>query len=62
LGKRDEADAIGEEIEKLRKTHDCMFIVQAQREGDGDLPVKRLWFDKDNSWQYFVQPDELPKV
>ncbi len=31
---------------------DAIFAVQKQRGGDGDEPVKRLWFDKEESWQY----------
>jgi twinkle protein len=40
-------------LDELDRIHDASFIVQAQREGDGSLPIIRLFFDKGHSWQYF---------
>ncbi|MFH1738504.1 MAG: toprim domain-containing protein [bacterium] len=41
------------EIKKLKLMNDAILAVQAQRGGDGEEPVKRLWFDSHESWQYF---------
>jgi twinkle protein len=43
-------------LEELKFEEDALFLVQAQREGDGDEPVKRLWYDAHESWQYRDEP------
>jgi len=40
--------------------YDAQFCVRAQREGDGERPMKGLYFDKE-SWQY-RDKRELPRV
>lgn len=56
-----ELKKIEKELDGLEKLHDAMFIVQAQREGDGSLPIMRLFFDKGHSWQYTRFRDDKPK-
>ncbi|HVU38059.1 MAG TPA: toprim domain-containing protein [Opitutales bacterium] len=51
-----------EEREAIAKQYDALFIVQAQREGEGDLPIRQLWFDVGASWQYFERDGENPRV
>ena len=48
-----EEKAPQEEIEGVKREHDAMFIVLAQRGGEGDEPLKKLWFDHEKSWQYW---------
>mgnify|MGYP003146211539 CR=1 FL=1 len=48
------------EVEEL---YDAMFLVLAQRGGDGDEPSKRLWFGhKDGSWQYRENRMATPRI
>lgn len=37
--------------------NDALFVVQGQRGGDGEEPIKQLWYDHDESWQFFDRPD-----
>lgn len=39
-------------VKKLLNWEDALFIVQAQRGGNGEEPIKRLWFDQKGSWRY----------
>jgi twinkle protein len=50
----EEARILGdmEKEEAAREKPDAMLVVQAQRGGNGELPLKRLWFDQQESWQY----------
>ena len=52
--------ALEAELDKLEMLHDAMFVVQAQREGDGSHPIMRLFFDKGHSWQYMRTRDNAP--
>jgi len=41
------------ELEELDAKHgDAKFLVQAQRGGNGDTPMKWLWYDHKESWQF----------
>jgi len=42
----------------IKQQHDAMMIVLAQRGGEGEEPVKKLWFDQQRSWQYW---DDRPQ-
>lgn len=48
------------DIDEIEKMEDALFIVDAQRGGEGDLPIRRLWFDHGGSWQYMEKADDLP--
>ena len=51
------------DLRKVKELHDAMFIVLAQRGGDGDEPMKRLFFGKeDGSWQYKENRLATPRV
>ena len=41
-----------EKLYELSLDNDALFVVQAQRGGDGDEPIKQLWFDHHHSWQF----------
>ncbi len=45
-----------EMLEELKLEEDAMFLVQAQRAGNGEEPIKRLWYDAEESWQYRDEP------
>lgn len=47
-----------EEIAKLRGERDAYFLVDKQRGGEGDEPVRNLWFHK-ASLQYLERPPHL---
>jgi len=59
-----EGDNLDSELAELEKVNDALFIVQKQRGGDGDEPVKRLWFDQHESWHYRQEQErnDLPHV
>lgn len=40
------------EVNELQKTYDAAFCVRNQREGQGERPLKLLWFDSEGSWQF----------
>ena len=48
-----------EQIEKLKDEADAMFVVRGQREGDGQEPIKHLFYDLE-SWQYGEERDFSP--
>ena len=39
-------------LDELRESYDALFIVQGQRGGEGEEPIKQLWFDTGESWQF----------
>lgn len=53
-----------DKIREAERMNDALFIVLAQRDGDGDLPILQLWFDGpwgNNSWQYFAEYGVEPR-
>jgi len=56
-------DKILEDTRAKRATaetlHDAMFVVQAQRGGNGEEGFKRLWFDNEESWQFYEEDAEI---
>ncbi|QYY35302.1 toprim domain-containing protein [Ruficoccus sp. ZRK36] len=49
------------EMENLMKKEDAIFLVLGQRDGDGEEPVLRLFFDVGASWQYGDEPNFDPR-
>jgi len=41
---------------------DAHFVVQGQRGGNGEEPVKRLFFDNKNSWQFMDNQEDAPQI
>jgi len=50
----------GEKIDELEVQPDAMLVIQGQRGGNGELPLKRLWFDQKESWQFRDERMALP--
>jgi twinkle protein len=46
-----------EDLRTLEEMNDALILVQAQRGGNGDEPIRQLWFDQQRSWQYRGEPD-----
>lgn len=53
-GKRVPADAAT--LDKANRDYDALWKVEKQREGEGEEPMRLLWFDAGASWQYFDRP------
>lgn len=46
---------------EIRATNDAMFVVLGQRGGNGEEPLKQLWYDHKGSWQFADRPGEAPR-
>lgn len=50
-------EAMQQALRELAGVNDALFIVLAQRGGNGEEPIKQLWFDHEESWQYRDVPN-----
>lgn len=55
------ANKPAEEMDAIDRKPDALFIVEGQRHGSGQEPVRQLWFDAGGSWQYFGSHEDALK-